>query len=190
MATPRGPAEAARVVQATKATKATKAQGRQWLGLLLLIVGFLLAVGSFTLPWVTITCSANCVGAPSPGLRVPLGNVVVDFWPLWLVAAGAACLTARQEWLPVARRGAFPALLLAGLLLLAQTLTLLLLLAQALTLLVASHLPASPVLTSRLTSLSAVGPLGSLLVAFGGWLRYHRQRSAIPSELAEVPAER
>jgi hypothetical protein len=160
----------------------TMRQGRRRAGLVLLLIGLLLAIGGFLLPWIDVTCSANCIDSPPLGARAPLGAFGL-FWPLWLLAAVAAFFMAWQEGLPTRERSALPASLLAGLVLLVQALTLLILSIRF------PH-PTTPVLTTTVTPLSAVSPLGAVLIGLGGWLRYHPRRLETIREIAEVPPER
>jgi hypothetical protein len=94
-----------------------------------------------------------------------------------------ALLTAVQEFRPAERRFAAPSLLLAGMLLVVQAIALLLLGINV-------TRPGLPILTLGLLPGVAVAPVGALLIAVGGWLRYHPRRSKTFPVLAEVPAER
>jgi hypothetical protein len=164
------------------------AKGRRRVGLLLLLAGLALAAGGFFLPWLSINCSAHCEGASWPLIRGPVatdGLLLFACWPAWLLVLVFALLTALQEFRPAARRGVAPALLLAGMLLVVQAIALLLLS------ILITH-PDIPVLTYDLLPGCAVSPLGTLLVAIGGWLRDHPGgiTPSPTSKLAEVPPER
>jgi len=161
-------------------------QDRRRMGLALMLGGLALATGGFFLPWLSVGCAANCTFASWAPTRGPIateGLFLFICWPAWLLVLVLAFLTALQEARPASRRGAAPALLLAGMLLVVQVITLLLLA-------IAITRPGLPVLTFGLLPGSAVSPLGALLVAVGGWLRYHPARADPSRPLAEVPAER
>ncbi len=150
------------------------AKGRRRLGLLLLLVGLALAGGGLFLPWLRIDCSADCYTftAPSFLVREPATDgLFLICWPMWVVVLLPALLTAMVEFRRDKRPTAVPVLLLAGALLVMQ----------AIGLMSDSFMgfsTARPVLTFTLLSGCAVSLFGTLLVAVGGWLRYHPRRIA------------
>jgi hypothetical protein len=103
--------------------------------------------------------------------------------PAWLLLLVFALLTAAQEFRSAERRSAAPALLLAGMLLCVQAIAFLLLGYSV-------DNFGMPILTFGLLPGCAVAPVGALLVAVGGRLRYHPRRIKTSLVLAEVPAER
>ena len=162
------------------------ARGRRRLGLLLLLVGLALAGGGLFLPWLRINCSANCgYGNGSwPLVREPATDgLFLICWPMWLMVLLFALLTAMLEFRRAERPTAVPVLLLAGALLVIQAIGLM---STGFT----GFSTARPILTYSLLPGCAVSLLGTLLVAVGGWLRYHPRRIATSPTLAAAPAER
>jgi hypothetical protein len=168
---------------ATIRTTATRSLARRFAGLVLLLGGIALAFGGLALPWLSYTCTANCLPGALNGPYVPAGNNLFPTCSLlfWLLVAIAAALTAWQEVQPADRRDAGPAYLLAGLLLAAAGFSLLVLLESS------PHgpgpFPYDPAVYTALGPGGLVSLLGSLFAGVGGWLRYH-------AELAEVPSGR
>lgn len=163
---------------------------RHLLGLLLMLAGLGLFVGGLFLPWLTITCTANCTpGAAAPESIGPLSDGPNTFFTLcpcafllWALIGAVILSLIGLEFLPVERRRAFPALLLAGLLLVGNVLLFLSVDFFASLRGSFDHLY-HEVYTVDLVIGCAVSPLGVLLFAFGGWLRYHRSwlvRSRLP----------
>ena len=164
-----------------------RVKDRRRVGLALLLAGLALAAGSLFLPWLRFDCSANCGDLSWPIIRGPVatdGLFLFVCWPPWLLVVTCALLTAVGEFRPGDRRTAVPALLLAGTLLVVQALAFLLVGFTGFS------TPPRPVITEELLPGCAVGPLGALLVAVGGWIRYHPRRRDPSRELAEVPTER
>jgi hypothetical protein len=158
------------------------AKRRRRLGLLLLLVGLALAGGGLFLPWLRITCS-NC-GDGAYIVREPATDgLFLICWPMWLMILIPALLTTLVEVRRVQRPTAAPVLLLAGALLVMQVIGLLL---DGFT----GFSTARLILTYTLLPEVAVSLLGTLLVAVGGWLRYHPRRMAPSPLLAATPAER
>lgn len=153
------------------------ANGRRRLGLLLLLAGLALAGGGLFLPWLRISCPDTCIyGTPSYFDRAPATDgLFLICWPMWLMVLIPALLTAVVEFRRAARPSAAPVLLLAGALLVMQALGFMI---TGFT----GFSTARPVLTYTPLPGIAVSLLGTLLVAVGGWLRYHPRRMA-PSPL-------
>jgi hypothetical protein len=162
------------------------AKGRRRLGLLLLLAGLALAGGGLFLPWLRIDCLANCAFATSPPFLVrepATDGLFLICWPMWVMVLLPAVFTAIVEFRRARRPTAVPVLLLAGALLVMQ----------AIGLMITSFMgfsTARPVLTFTLLPGCAVSLLGTLLVAVGGWLRYHPRRIATSPFLTERPSER
>jgi hypothetical protein len=160
--------------------------GRRHLGLLLLLAGLVLAGGGLFLPWLSIDCSANCayVNIPLNVVREPATDgLFLICWPMWLMVLIPALLTVVVEFRRAQRSTAVPVLLLAGSLLVMQ----------AIGLMVNGFIgfrTAPPVLTYTLLPGCAISLLGTLLVAVGGWLRYHPRQIAASPTLTLAPAER
>jgi hypothetical protein len=162
------------------------AKGRRRLGLLLLLSGLALAGGGLFLPWLRIDC-ANCgsVYGTSSVIRAPATDgLFLLCWPMWLMVLITALLTAIVEFSRAARPTAAPVLLLAGALLVMQ----------ALGFEISGFMGFRPGganldVTGTLLPGVAVSLLGTLLVAVGGWLRYHPRRIAPSPPLAERPSE-
>jgi hypothetical protein len=160
------------------------AKKRRRLGLLLLLAGVVLAAGGLFLPWLRIDCSADCGYGSGPLVRAPATDgLFLICWPMWLMVLLCALLTAMVEVRRAKRPTAVPVLLLAGALLVMQAIGLV---ANGFT----GFSTARPVMSYTLLPGVAVAPVGALLVAVGGWLRYHPRRKDPSRELAEVPAER
>lgn len=154
------------------------ARGRRRLGLLLLLVGLTLVGGGLFLPWLRID------DGPLSLVREPATDgLFLICWPMWLLVLLPALLTAMVEFRRAQRPTAVPVLLLAGALLVMQAIGLM-------TTSFMGFSTARPVLTFTLLPGVAVSLLGTLLVAVGGWLRYHPRRIATSPILAERPAER
>jgi hypothetical protein len=67
------------------------------LGLLLLLAGVVLAAGGFALPWMSVTCVANCsygLVAPTRGPIATDGLFLFICWLVWLLVLVLAVLTA------------------------------------------------------------------------------------------------
>jgi hypothetical protein len=169
-----------------EATALVEAKRRRRAGLALLLAGLVLVAGGLFLPWLSIDCTANCgFGTGSwPLIRRPATDgLFLLCWPMWLTVLLFVLLTAVQEFRPAPRRTAVPVLLLAGALLVMQAIGLA---ANGFT----GFSTARLVLTFTLLPGCAVSLLGTLLVAIGGWLRYHPGGIASSPKLAEVPPER
>lgn len=162
---------------ATKYTPAG-ARGRRRLGLLLLLVGLALAGSGLFLPWLRID------DGPLSLVREPATDgLFLICWPMWLMVLLPAFLTAMVEFRRAKRPTAAPVLLLAGALLVMQAIGLM-------TSGFMGFSTARPVLTFTLLPGCVASLLGTLLVAVGGWLRYHPRRIATSPILAERPSER
>jgi hypothetical protein len=162
------------------------ARGRRRLGLLLLLVGLALAGGGLFLPWLRISCSANCGDGTGSWsfVREPATNgLFLSCWPMWVMVVLVALLTAMGEFLRAERPTAVPVVLLAGALLVMQALGLL-------SIEFVGFSTVRPVLTFTLLPGCSVSLLGTLLVAVGGWLRYHPRRMAPSPQLAAGLAKR
>lgn len=154
------------------------ARGRRRLGLLLLLVGLALAGGGLFLPWLRID------DGPLSLVREPATDgLFLICWPMWLMVLIPALLTAVVELRRAKRPTAVPVLLLAGALLVMQAIGLVI---NGFMGFSTAHL----VLTYTLLPGFAASLLGTLLVAVGGWLRYHPRRIATSPILAERPSER
>ena len=154
------------------------ARGHRRLGLLLLLVGLALAGGGLFLPWLRID------DGPLSLVREPATDgLFLICWPMWLMVLLPALLTAMVEFRRAQRPTAVPVLLLAGALLVMQAIGLILINFMGFS-------TARPVFTFTLLPGCAVSPLGTLLVAVGGWLRYHPRRIATSPMLVERPSER
>lgn len=168
---------------ANSGAPAPAAVRRRRVGLALMLVGLGLLIGGIFVPWVTTTCSVNCAltSVPPAGVGIaPLSDSLNGFflappcaWPFWLLVVALARLLVKQEFLPLSRQRAQPALLLAGLFVVG-VLGLLLVMA----LFAASALYRLPheVDHAVLAPGSAVSLVGIGLFAVGGWLRYHPAR--------------
>ena len=102
---------------------------------------------------------------------------------MWLMILLCVPLMAMVEFRRAERTTAAPVLLLAGALLVMQVIGLV---SNVFT----GFSDARPALTYTLLPGCAVSLLGTLLVAVGGWLRYHSRPIAASPILAEGPAER
>ena len=154
------------------------ASSRRRLGLLLLLVGLALAGGGLFLPWLRID------DGPLSLVREPATDgLFLICWPMWLMVLIPTLLTAMVEVRRAPRPTAAPVLLLAGALLVMQAIGLM---SNGFT----GFSTARLVLTYTLLPGVAVSLLGTLLVAVGGWLRYHPRRIATSPLLAERPSER
>jgi hypothetical protein len=162
-----------------------RAKGRRRLGLLLLLVGLALAGGGLFLPWLRVNCTANCgdgTGSWAIVREPATDGIFLICWPMWLMVLLPVLLTAMMEFRRAERSTAVPVLLLAGALLVMQAIGLM---SNGFT----GFSTARPIFTYTLLPGCAVSLLGTLLVAVGGWLRYHPRRIATPPILA-APAER
>jgi hypothetical protein len=163
---------------------ASTATKRRRVGLLLLLAGLVLAVGGFALPWLSVTCVAYCSDGSGASTRGPIADYGLSSFyfclPIGALVLTFAVLTALQEFLTAEGRFATPSLLLAGMLLVTQSIALLFL---------GITYGRGPVLTLGWLPGVAVAPVGALLVAVGGWLRYHPRRIQTSPVPAEVPAE-
>jgi hypothetical protein len=169
-----------------------RAKDRRRVGLALLLAGLVLTIGGLALPWVSVSCIATCqtFSADYAATRGPIETFGASLFawlsPAWVLVVIVALLVARQEVRPIDRRSAVPVLLLALILLLVQAFIFVLLRFYL-------HFAATPLLVFGLLPGGAVSPIGTVLVAVGGWLRYHPRRGETPGELAQfskVPAER
>ncbi len=164
------------------------AKGRRRLGLLLLLVGLALAGGGLFLPWLRITCSANCGSGNGSWslIREPATDgLFLICWPMWLMVLIPTLLTTLVEVRRAQRPTAVPVLLLAGALLVMQAIGF-----EIVGFMGFRPGGSSLNLTATLLPGGAVSLLGTLLVAVGGWLRYHPRRVATSPLLAERPSER
>jgi hypothetical protein len=162
------------------------AKRRRRLGLLLLLVGLVLAGGGLFLPWLRITCAANCGsgnGSWSLVREPATDGLFLICWPMWLMVLLPALLTGMVEFRRAQRPTAVPVLLLAGALLVMQVIGLM---ANGFT----GFSTARLIVAYTLLPGCAVSLLGTLLVAVGGWLRHHPRRIATSPMLAAAPAER
>src|SRR5262245_5174571 len=94
---------------------------RRRVGLLLLLIGAGLVLGSLFAPWLMLTCIAHCTQGIVPVAIGPLGFGVSAFFswslPFWLVLAALGAFLVWQERLPPIhkQRSAILAFVMAGL---------------------------------------------------------------------------
>ena len=161
---------------------------RRRIGLLLLLIGAALVLGSLFARWLMVTCVANGAQGTVPvavgSLRLGVSAFFNWSLPFWLVVTALGAFLVGQERLPPLhnQRSAILALAMAGLFLVgaAMALTFLVLIVNVAG--IAHHNAPTPVRAWGLAPGCALIPAGAAAFAIGGWLRcYLPKRSASAS---------